>query len=142
MIETFIRDTCEILHLPVPAVSYDMSRFSSDTMLAQCSPDGSTIYLRKCDAQDPNQFFAAAHELRHIWQMKVDQNGYFDSYKPVDLCASVEEYNLQPAEIDANAFAYVIMTDLFHVKPLFHGLSNHVKREIENRVPYVLQSLK
>ena len=31
------------------------------------------------------------------------------AYKPVNLCGSVEQYNLQIAEVDANAFAGLAM---------------------------------
>ena len=113
MIYSFISDICDILNIPVPAVSFDTSNFASDTMMAQCSPDGSTIYLKKYDKPNPDQLFSIAHELRHIWQMQNYEQLYFSAYKPINLCSSVEEYNLQIAELDANAFAGLTMIDFF-----------------------------
>jgi len=73
-----------------------------------------------------HQFFSIAHELRHIWQIQNDEELYFSTYKPIDLFSSVEEYNLQIAELDANAFAGLIMIDFFHLKPLFEGVPDSV----------------
>lgn len=111
----FINDICDILDISAPSVSYDTSNFPTDTMMAQCSSDGSTIYLKKYDKPNPEQLFSIAHELRHIWQIHNNEQLYFSSYKPIDLCSSVEEYNLQIAELDANAFASIVMVDFFHL---------------------------
>lgn len=137
MIQKFISDICDILNIPVPSVSYDTSNFPTDTMMAQCSSDGSTIYLKKYNKPNPDQLFYIAHELRHIWQLSNNGKLYFSSYKTIDLCSSVEEYNLQIAELDANAFGGLIMIDFFHLKPLFQGVPNSVKSKIYERMEYL-----
>lgn len=137
MIYDFINDICDILNIPVPFVSFDTSNFPTDTMMAQVNPSGDTIYLKKYDKPNPDQFFSIAHELRHIWQIRNDKKLYFSTYKPIDLCASVEEYNLQIAELDANAFAGLVMMDFFHLKPLFEGISDFVKAKIFERMEYL-----
>ena len=55
-------------------------------------------------------------------------------YKPVDLCASVEDYSLQFAELDANAFAGMVMVDFFHLMPQFTGVPVSVKSKIFERM--------
>ncbi len=137
MIQEFISDICNILNIPVPYVSYNISNFPTDTMMAQCSPDGCTIYLKKYDKPNPDQFFSIAHELRHVWQIKNNKLLYFSSYKPIDLCSSIEEYNLQIAELDANAFSGLIMINFFHLKPLFKGVPDSVKSKIYERMDYL-----
>ena len=134
MIHDFIYDICEILNISIPSVSFDASNFASKTTMAQCNQDGSIIYLKKYDKPNPDQFFSIAHELRHVWQMKNDEQLYFSSYKPIDACSSVEEYNLQIAELDANAFACLVMIDFFHLKPLFEGVPESVKAKIYDRM--------
>lgn len=134
MINEFINDVCDILDIDAPSVSFDTSRFATDTMMAQCSPDGRTIYIKKSPKTNPDQLFSIAHELRHVWQMKKDKQLYFSDYKPVDLCASVEEYNLQFAEIDANAFSGMVMVDFFHLMPQFAGVPVSVKSKIFERM--------
>lgn len=141
MIKDFINDVCEILNINTPVILYDTSNFSSDTMMAQCSHDGSTIYLKRLDKTNPDQFFAIAHELRHVWQINNDEQLYFADYKPVDLCESVENYNLQIAEVDANAFAGLVMIDFFGLKPLFEGIPGYVREKIFDRMDYLKTTL-
>ena len=137
MIHEFINDVCDILNISVPAISFDTSNFTSDTMMAQVNPSGDTIYLKKHDKPNPDQLFSIAHELRHIWQIQNDEKLYFSTYKPIDLLPSVEEYNLQIAELDANAFASLVMIDFFHLKPLFEGVHDSVKAKIFERMKYL-----
>ena len=137
MIHKFISDICDILNISVPSVSFDSSNFSTDTMMAQCSSDGSTIYVKKYDKPNPDQLFSITHELRHIWQIKNNEQLYFSKYKPIDMCSSGEEYNLQIAELDANAFAGLIMIDFFHLKPLFEGIPESVRSKIFERMEYL-----
>ena len=141
MIYDFINDICNILNIPTPSISFDTSNFSTDTMMAQCSPDGSTIYIKKYDKPNPDQLFSIAHELRHVWQIQNDEQFYLSTYKPIDLCPSIEEYNLQIAELDANSFAGLIMIEFFHIKPLFEGVSDSVKSKIYKRMEYLRATL-
>lgn len=142
MIYDFISDICDLLNIPEPSISFDTSKFPTNTMMAQCDLDDFIIYLKKYDKPNFDQIFSIAHELRHIWQIQNDKQLYFSAYKPIDLCSSVEEYNLQIAEIDANAFAYIIMVDNFHLKPLFEGLSDTVKTKIHERVSYLANNFR
>ena len=137
MIQDFINDVCDILNISVPIVSFDVSNFQTETMLAQIDSSGTTIYLKKFDKPNPDQFFSIAHELRHKWQIQTDKELYFSDYKPRELCASTEEYNSQLAEIDAHAFAGIVMEEFFHLKPLFHGLPDSVKSKIYNRMEQI-----
>lgn len=137
MIYGFINDICDILNISVPSVSFDTSNFPTDTMMAQVNPSGNTIYLKKYDKPDPDQFFAIAHELRHIWQLKNEEQLYFSTYKPIHFCDSVEEYNMQIAELDANAFAGLVMIGFFRLKPLFEGVPDSVKTKIFERMEYL-----
>lgn len=141
MIYEFINDICDILNIPVPSVSFDDYNFPTDTTMAQCNPDGSTIYLKKYGKPNPDQLFSIAHELRHVWQIQNDEQLYFSTYKPIDLCPSVEEYNLQIAELDANAFAGLVMIDFFSLKPLFEGVPDSVKSKIFKRMEYLKTTL-
>lgn len=117
MIKEFITDVCELLEIEVPTISYDTTRFATETTMAQCKPSANTIYINKTDKPNPDYIFSIAHELRHIYQYQTDEEFYLSDYKPSNKCLSVEEYNLQIAEIDANAFASIVMTDFFSMKP-------------------------
>lgn len=138
MIEEFITDVCELLEIKVPKISYDTSHFPTKTTMAQCEPSANVIYLNKTDKPNPDYVFSIAHELRHIYQYQNNKQFYLSGYKPSDKCSSVEEYNLQIAEVDANAFASIVMTDFFSMKPQWYGLSDKVIETIEKRIKFLL----
>lgn len=93
------------------------------------------------DKINPDYLFSIAHELRHIYQFQTDKQFYLSDYKPSDECSSVDEYNLQMAEVDANAFASIIMADFFSVKPRWNGLSAAVIDSINNRINIIIHEL-
>lgn len=138
MIKEFITDVCELLDVEVPKISYNTSHFLTTTTLAQCEPTENVIYLNKVDKPNPDYVFSIAHELRHIYQYQTDEKFYLSEYKPSNKCSSVEEYNLQIAEVDANAFASIVMADFFSMKPQWNGLSDKVINTIENRIKFLL----
>ena len=140
MLKEFIDDVCSILGIEPPALSYDVGHYATDTMLAQCSPDGNTIFIRPYDNLNPDLFFAAAHELRHVWQIRTDYGRFMAEYRPVSLCSSIDEYNLQEAELDANAFAGAIMVDFFGVTPLFSNLSDNVRARTTRQMKEIMRS--
>lgn len=96
------------------------------------------FFLKKYDKINPDLLFSIAHEIRHIWQIKTGKEIYFDNYQTIDTIKDTEKYNLQIAELDANAFAKIVMCDFFHITPLFNGLSDNVKNEIDKRVDTII----
>lgn len=76
-----------------------------------------------------------------FYQYQTDEEFYLSGYKPSNKCSSVEEYNLQIAEADANAFASIVMTDFFSIKPQWNGLSNKVINEINKRINIIIHEL-
>lgn len=73
--------------------------------------------------------------------MQNDEQLYFSDYKPIDLCNNIETYNLQLAELDANAFGCLIMISFFQRKPLFNGLPDSVKSKIYKRMEYLTTTI-
>lgn len=138
MIKELITDVCDLLEIGVPKISYDTTHFATKTTMALCEPTTNTIYLNKVDKPNPDYIFSIAHELRHMYQYLTNEEFYLLGYKPSNKCSSVEEYNLQIAEVDANAFAAIVITDFFSLKPQWHGLSNKVIDAIEKRIKFLL----
>lgn len=141
MIEEFITDVCKLLKIETPKISYDTSHFSTSTTLAQCEPSANMIYLTKINKPNPDYLFSIAHELRHIYQYQNNTKLYLSNYKTSDICSSVEEYNLQIAEIDANAFAAIVMINFFSIKPRWIGLPVKVINEINKRINIIIHEL-
>lgn len=129
MIDKYIEKVSKILNIEKPKIIYDSSKFKTPTMKALC--DGEKIYLKE-KAITPDLMFEIAHELRHLWQIKTNKEFYFSEYKNAGTI-DTETYNLQPAEIDAHAFAFTIMQEAFGIEPLFENMSERVREEIKKR---------
>lgn len=127
----FIKEICKDLDIPIPSISFDTSGFTSDTMISQCSSAKNIIYIKRFERLNLDILFAIAHELRHLWQVRTDEKFYVTHYT---TSIPTEDYNKQIAEIDANAYAGLVMINLFGVKPLFNGLSNDIVKMIYNRM--------
>ena len=137
MIEKFIKYISDVLQIDTPSISYDESNFPTVSMRGYYNPGLKTIFLRKVKEITPDFLFAIAHEMRHIWQIENDESLFFADYKPIEFSKSLTDYNLQLAEIDANAFAALLMTINFEIKPLFKGLPDIVKSKINERIIYL-----
>lgn len=85
-------------------------------------------------------YFSICHELRHVYQIKYNYQ-IFEKYVEKDTGISTENYNLQEAEIDANAFGSLYMQVNFGVKPLFLGYSNKVKEEIDKQIENIISEI-
>jgi len=128
-IKEYIRKVSKILKIDPPKIKM-VDKLDTETMMAAVNPETNKI-LVKNNLLNYDLLFSIAHELRHIWQYH-NERSMFDDYKS-SKALSKEEYNLQPAEIDANAFGKIIMVDKFGVKPLFEGMSDHVIMAINRR---------
>ena len=128
-INEFAGQICDQLNVPLPRIIRTTRGLATKSTLAALSPDGRELVLRP-GVTGPDLFFSVSHELRHLWQMKY-QPTMFTAYKPSDQMDLIQ-YNLQPAEIDANAYGALVMRD-FGIVPLFLGLPEEVKAKIFER---------
>ena len=128
----FAAEVSFILAIEPPKIEYRPQEFfPTATMIAMCDSDGSevsAVYVRENAGQTPDLLFSIAHELRHCWQVQRNPR-IMEGYKEAQELTK-EEYNLQAAEIDANAFAGAVMIEFFGIKPLFQGLPENVKDRI------------
>lgn len=137
-IYTFIDIICNNLKIKKPRIQIKHDAFVSGTVFAaydyknkKIAIDDPKSYENKADL-----LFAIAHELRHKYQ--IDNHMFdFENYK-TSKDVTTEEYNLQKEEIDANAYACVVMMDLFGIKPLFNGLPTKVVQEIEKKIDEIV----
>ena len=62
-------------------------------------------------------FISMAHEVRHVWQHSNRQRAqrYFNYYMSPEEVTDRHAYRTQNAEIDANAYAYRVMKDIFGI---------------------------
>ena len=135
-LDRFLILLCEDLQVKKPRVKPvgDADpRFPTATTLALLSSDGSSILVRRRPERDPDLLFAIAHELRHAWQLTYHRDSYFSDYTNREACEDLEVYNLPPAELDANAYAAIVMISAFGIRPLWQGYTPRVIDAIEAR---------
>ncbi len=82
-----------------------------------------------------NEFtYSLSHEMRHVWQKKMKPD-LIASHRTLDLCRNVEEYSLQPSEVDAHAWAYIMVCKLTsEAVPLNIMLGEKVAARVEKRI--------
>lgn len=79
---------------------------------------------------------AVCHEMRHIYQSVYDEH-ILDGYIELGSGISFEAYNLQAAEVDANAYASLFIQANFGIKPLFQNFQEPVRKKIEKRIDFL-----
>ena len=126
----FAREICDILEIPVPDIKFvSADRMHTGTQIAALTPDA--VLIRDDIAVSPELFFALAHELRHAHQIAHGES--LEEYRTSDKIG-VERYNLQPLEVDANAFGALIMSDFFGIVPQFRNMPDAVRKAINDRM--------
>lgn len=140
----FIKEVCEDLCIKIPdSIITEDKKFNKGTQLATLVYENgkSLLYLRtKYKYGDVDMAFAIAHELRHKYQ--IDTHVFdFDNYKTSDKL-SIREYNLQSEEVDANAYAYIVLLDFFKLKVDFKLLlkDDAVADVIMKRVDVIIEN--
>ena len=119
----FILIICKLLEITPPTISNDDThQFSSKTRMAEIDLESNILYIKEFK-RDFDTLFSIAHELRHLWQYNTDPEFYFADYKPSDELG-IEEYNQQPAEVDAHAFAALVMEYMFGVYAMWESFSD------------------
>ena len=125
----FLTIVCDYLQIPIPKLTTDDTLFESKTTLAVTYVEDNEIVIRSSYATEIDLYFALAHELRHLWQYKHGKLTDRLKDKPTPE-NGIREYNLLWEELDANAFGFVAMEDLFGVRILFNGLDEDIKAKI------------
>ena len=126
----FSREICDILDIPVPFIKFvSADRMHTGTQIAALTPDA--VLIRNDIEISAELFFALAHELRHAYQIASGES--LEEYRTSDRI-SIEQYNLQPLEVDANAFGALIMSDFFGIVPQFRNMPDTIRKAIKDRM--------
>ena len=136
----YVKFICDMLEIEFPEVKFKNNdskhHFSTNTTLAVLVTEENTIYINHT-ISTLEIFFVIAHELRHLYQFTYYPK-WFKGYLTSDHATSTEEYNLQFAEIDANAFAKIIMEAEFGISLSFNSLPVNVNKRINQRAEEIL----
>jgi Zn-dependent peptidase ImmA (M78 family) len=118
----------DVLSIARPVLE-TVDMLDTKTMIARYDAGRNVIRLKK-SAGRADAAFALAHEMRHAWQA-ARRRDMLEGYQY--NAGNTDKYNGQAAEIDANAFAVIVMTDLYHLRPTFDGLDEETRKRIYAR---------
>lgn len=135
-IDKVLEIICEDLNIKKPEVKLaDPNKLDTPTTVGYVYYEPETgdacVYLKSMEFT-PDLCFFLAHELRHIWQGTYHKDKYLANHKHSSEIG-VEAYNLQPEELDANAYALIFAEDYMGISPLFEGYSDAVYDKIIER---------
>lgn len=141
-IYTFIDIICNNLKIKKPRIQIKHDAFVSGTVLAAYDYKNKKIAINDPESYEnkADLLFAIAHELRHKYQ--IDRDVFdFENYRTTEEIPT-REYNLQKEELDANAYAGIVMIDMFGIKPIFDGMDDEIINEIYKRIEEIVKSAK
>ena len=128
------KDVCNKLEIDFIPINFGMEEESKGNLAKLNIVSGKAKNITLTDRSNINPYdiiLALVHELRHAYQIKHNPK-ILEGYKQIGEI-SLEDYNLQKAELDANAYASLYMEQNFKLKPTWNGYSEKVKKEIEKR---------
>ena len=136
----FTKYCCKLLKIDLPKINIQngneytnlygkrVRSFSIDERAIGLTTDKNIIYLNVTNIDEVTALFCLAHELRHVYQnfvLGLDSSGDYEDSETVDIwriCkrtyfkAGSDYYKNQPLEVDANAFAQVVIGNFFDKK--------------------------
>lgn len=134
----FTSEVCRILNVKEPKVSFDSSvideitgDFNAPSVYEQHQD---IIYIRSYFEPVFMTFFSIASEIRHTWQHHYYPSKYYSNYARLDKKhRNYIEFYSQPAEIDACAFAHVVIEENFHTSCEHEGYTPQMIEWVEKR---------
>ena len=133
LISNFITDVCFVLGIEVPKVTHDFLDICIDTRKEQFT--GEKFFVPATDEPDSEFLFYVAHNLRVRWQFLTNPD-YFDFQSVEEI--GIDNYDNQPAEVDAVAFASLYMIGYFQLMDDFTSVSCQTRELILKRMEEIL----
>ena len=137
VIRLIVEYNCRELRISEPNIRFvEADAFVTPTTKAATSRNGDGLIINydfiESNPDAPMLWLILSHELRHIWQSKQVQ--YFDNYK-TSAELSIEKYNEQKAEIEAWAWAIIVVDEKFGIHPtLEKQFGNEFMQKVYDRV--------
>lgn len=136
LISSFIKDVYFALGIDVPKVTNDFLETCTDTRKEQFT--GEKFFIPATDEPDSEFLFYVAHNLRVRWQFLINAEHYdFKSAEEIGL----DNFDDQPAEVDAAAFASLYMIGYFQLISKYSSVSSHTRELIFKRMEEIMGEL-
>lgn len=126
-----------VLGIVRPNIEHD----ENDSSAMSCYiPEEDKVRLQE-DLGSKEAYFTLVHELRHKWQLENQFEQYFLNYKEIEEIDD-DAYSMQKAEIDANAFAMIMMYQFYEDIPLFEDREEYKRKAIFERAQVLTDEYK
>ncbi len=128
-IKSAIDGNAHVLGIKKPRFVYgetesDIASYAADDAIL-------TIDMKKVETEE-ELYFAIAHEMRHIWQLKENIRFYYKGYKTLQECQDEDIFHMQVAELDADAWAMIIMEQMYQTMPSLDSYSEKTRLAIHS----------
>lgn len=135
-VSNFITDVCFVLGIDVPRVTQDFQDIYIDTRNDQFA--GDVFFVSAIDDPNSEFLFCIAHDLRVRWQFQTNAEHYdFKLAEEIGL----DNFDDQPAEVDAVAFATLYMLFYFQLLEKLVSLKPHTRELLKKRMEEVTQEV-
>ena len=135
-VSNFITDVCFVLGIDDPRETQDFQDICIDTRKDQFA--GDVFFVSAIDDPDSEFLFCIAHDLRVRWQFLTNAEHYdFKSAEEIGL----DNFDDQPAEVDAVAFATLYMLFYFQLLEKLVSLKPHTRELLKKRMEEVTQEV-
>lgn len=134
--------TCELLDIDNPKVHIGKSKKLKNTYAKYYTSHD--LYINPNNINDNDLRFAIFHELRHHYQTLEIEDRYYESEYTVNTWKSDlynykdnthdKEYTTQSVEIDANAFATIMMKALYNLNFAPKDKSKHNMEKVQENI--------
>ena len=127
-INKYIENVAKLLDVEIPQIEQGEG---SEYETSEYQPETDIIILVE-ELASQESYVTLAHEFRHKWQWEKNRDVYFTDYKQREEIVP-EKYEMQLAEIDANAFAMLVCFKLLGGGPTFPNQTECVRKLIFKR---------
>lgn len=128
-INKYIEEICRLLELKSVKVLAGVERFHLDACeekpMSVYIPEEDILYVERLSEPTPKLLYYIAYGLRHAWQKRRFPKTYYSEYRQLFQCETFQIFALQEAEIDANAFANIIMKGYFRLEYEYNSTRWH-----------------
>lgn len=140
-LKTIIRRNCTLLSVNCPALAIvPPDALPGFSVVAALSDDGKSLAVSAERVQSmalPDAWLYISHECRHLWQQSQAPE-LLTGYAARNVL-NITEYNSQPAEVDANAWAAIMCANALGILPLFENYPPEVRALITRRMEAIKQ---
>lgn len=143
LIKEIVKFNCRALKIEKPKIEVvNSDKMPTKTTLSTASSGGGVLLINeivKTVSPEWRLWLILSHECRHLWQSTKEEFKQSFSNYLTSAETDLFSYNNQPAEIDANAWAMVVVKNVFNINVSFEkDLGKELQQKIFDRAVEII----